>query len=180
MSRTYMQRTGQKCTVVNFFRRNLNFKQLMTGLEGGSSVSRESPLGALATKTAMATRKAKKKQLYTLFCTFLCRRCTITDDMEREQRPPFFCPELLYSPLKFNSKKIANELREIRWNKRNEFKNSANTLCNWRFRSRRRRCWLSSLLIEIREKQGTLSLSDLLYTTRRKTSIIMVCTNLWK
>ena len=49
----------------------------MTDLEGGSSVSRESPLGALATKTAMATRKAKK-QLYTLFCTFLRRCCTIT------------------------------------------------------------------------------------------------------
>ena len=178
MSRTYMQRTGQKCTVVNFFRRNLNFKQLMTGLEGGSSVSRESPLGALATKTAMATRKAKKTTLHAVL--YISLPLLHDYDMEREQRPPFFCPELLYSPLKFNSKKIANELREIRWNKRNEFKNSANTLCNWRFRSRRRRCWLSSLLIEIREKQGTLSLSDLLYTTRRKTSIIMVCTNLWK
>ena len=28
-------------------------------------------------------------------------------DMEREQRPPLFCPELLYSPLKFTPEKIA-------------------------------------------------------------------------
>ena len=84
----------------------------MTGLEGGSSVSRESPLGALATKTAMATRKAKKTTLHAVL--YISLPLLHDYDMEREQRPPFFCPELLYSPLKFNSKKIANELREIR------------------------------------------------------------------
>ena len=31
--------------------------------------------------------------------------------MEREQRRPLFCPELLYSPLKFTPEKIANILR---------------------------------------------------------------------
>ena len=162
-----------------FFQEKLKFQTINDRPRGRQFCFSRISIGSLSNKDGYGNEKAGKKT--TLHAVLYISSPLLHDyDMEREQRPPFFCPELLYSPLKFNSKKIANELREIRWNKRNEFKNSANTLCNWRFRSRRRRCWLSSLLIEIREKQGTLSLSDLLYTTRRKTSIIMVCTNLWK
>ena len=161
-----------------FFQEKLKFQTINDRPRGRQFCFSRISIGSFSNKDGDGNEKGKKTTLHAVL--YISLPSLHDYDMEREQRPPFFCPELLYSPLKFNSKKIANKLREIRWNKRKEFKNSANTLCNWRFRSRRRRCWLSSLLIEIREKQGTLSLSDLLYTTRRKTSIIMVCTNLWK
>ena len=92
----------------------------------------------------------------TLFCTFLCRRCTtktwkclisrFVDDVN--SRRLFFCfPELWYSLLEFNSRKICQHLMNwTRWNMRDKVWSSANPLFKWRFRNRRRRCYLSSLL----------------------------------
>ena len=91
----------------------------------------------------------------TLFCAFPCRRCATTTWNclisrvfgGREQRPSFAFSELWYSPLESTSRKIRQHLTSwTRWNKRDEVWTRANTLFNWRFRSRRRhRCW-SSLL----------------------------------
>ena len=92
----------------------------------------------------------------TLFCTFLCRRCTtktwkclfsrFVDDVN--SRRLFFCfPELWCSLLDFNSRKICQHLMNwTRWNMRDKVWSSANPLFKWRFRNRRRRCYLSSLL----------------------------------
>ena len=74
---------------------------------------------------------------------------------ERRQRPSFCFPELWSSPLKFNSQKIRQRLTNwTRWNKRDWVWRSANTLLNWRFRSRRRRCCLSSLITQGVNSQG--------------------------
>ena len=70
-------------------------------------------------------------QNITLFCTFLCRRCTTTTwncrsnftfCRGREDKTAlnflFFFPELWYSPLEFNSKKklpTFDELNEMEW-----------------------------------------------------------------
>ena len=64
-----------------------------------------------------------KRQLYkciTLFCTFLCHRCTTTawnclisrfvEDGNKRQQFSFSFPELWYSPLEFNSKKTCQHL----------------------------------------------------------------------
>ena len=61
-----------------------------------------------------------KQQLCTLFCTFLCRRCTTTtwnclisrfvEDGNRRQQLSFSFHELWYSPLEFNSTKICQHL----------------------------------------------------------------------
>ena len=64
-----------------------------------------------------------KQQLYpciTLFCTFLCRYCTtaswnsliscFVEDVNRSQRLSFSFPELRYSLLEFNSRKISQHL----------------------------------------------------------------------
>ena len=90
------------------------------------------------------------------FCSFLSRRCTTTawkclisrfvEDGNIRQHF-FFFPELWYSPSEFNSKKICQHLTNYtRWNKRDKVSGSANSLFKWRFRSRRRCCYLSSLL----------------------------------
>ena len=94
----------------------------------------------------------------TLFCTFLCRRWTTTtwkclisrfvEDVN--SRRLFFCfPELWYSLLEFNSRKICQHFMNwmsCNWNKRDKVWSSANSLFKWRFRNRRRRCCVSSLL----------------------------------
>ena len=94
----------------------------------------------------------------TLFCTFLCRRCTTTtwkclisrfvEDVNG--RRLFFCfPELWYSLLEFNSRKICQHFMNwmsCNWDKRDKVWSSANSLFKWRFRNRRRYCCLSSLL----------------------------------
>ena len=93
----------------------------------------------------------------TLFCTFLCRRCTTTtwmclisrfvEDVNTRQRLCFSFPELWYSLLEFNSSKIYQHLTNwTRWNKRDKVWSSANSLFKWRFRSRRRSCCWSSLM----------------------------------
>ena len=92
----------------------------------------------------------------TLFCTFLCRRCTTTtwkclisrfvEDLN--SRRLFFCfPELWYSLLEFNSRKIFQHFMNwmsCNWDKRDKVWSSANSLFKWRFRNRRRRRCLSS------------------------------------
>ena len=62
----------------------------------------------------------------------------------------FFCfPELWYSLLEFNSRKICQHFMNwmsCNWDKRDKVWGSANSLFKWRFRNRRRHCCLSSLL----------------------------------
>ena len=89
----------------------------------------------------------------TLFCTFLCRRCTSTawkylnsrfveDGNTRQQHYllSFYFPELWYSPSasQFNSKGICQHLTNwTRQNKRDEVWSSANSLFKSRFCSSR-------------------------------------------
>ena len=121
------------------------------------------------TATATATRRRKKTRDLDLqnnnfaraspfFCTFLCRRCTTTkwkclisrfvEDVN--SRRLFFCfPELWYSLLEFNSRKICQHFMNwmsCNWDKRDKVWSSANSLFKWRSRNRRRHCCLSSLL----------------------------------
>ena len=96
----------------------------------------------------------------TLFCTFLCRRCTTTtwkclisrfvEDVETIQRLASSFPELC-SLLQFNSRKICQHLTNwTSWNKRDKVWSSANSLFKWRFRSRRRSyCWSSLMNLKI-------------------------------
>ena len=95
----------------------------------------------------------------TLFCTFRSRRCTTTtwkclisrfveDGGNTRQRVSFSFPELWYSLLEFSSRKSCQHLRNwTRWTKRETVWSRATLLFKWRFRSRRRRCCLSSLLL---------------------------------
>ena len=86
----------------------------------------------------------------TLFCTFLCRRCTSTtwkylnsrfvEDGNTRQQLSFYFPELWYSPSpsQFNSKGICQHLTNwTRQNKRDEVWSSA----NFKSRFRSSRCW---------------------------------------
>ena len=97
----------------------------------------------------------------TLFCTFLCRQCTTTtwncliprfsedvNTVNTRQRLSFSFPELRYSLFEFNSRKYCQHLTKgTRWNKRDKVSCSATSLIKpGRFRSRRRLCWLNSLL----------------------------------
>ena len=92
-----------------------------------------------------------------LFCTFLSRRCTTTtwkclisrfvEDGNTRQRVSFSFPELWYSLLEFSSRKSCQHLRNwTRWTKRETVWSRATVLFQWRFRGRRRRCCLSSLI----------------------------------
>ena len=104
--------------------------------------------------------KMAKQQLcacVTCFCTFLCRHCTTTrwkslisrfvKDVNTRQRLSFSFLGLRYTLLEFNSRKNCKDLTNwMRQNKRNKVWNSATSLFKWRFRSRRHRCCLSSLL----------------------------------
>ena len=102
-----------------------------------------------------------KQQLCTcimLFCTFLCRQCTTTtwnclisrfsEAENTRQRLSISFPELRYSLFEFNSRENCQHLMKgTRWNKRDKVLCSATSLIKrGRFRSRRRRCWLNSLL----------------------------------
>ena len=86
----------------------------------------------------------------TLFCTFLCRRCTSTawkylnsrfvEDGNTRQQLSFYFPELWYSPSasQFNSKGICQHLTNwTRQNKRDEVWSRANSLFKSRFCSSR-------------------------------------------
>ena len=92
----------------------------------------------------------------TLFCTFLNRHCTTTtwkclisrfvEDGNTKQPVSFSFPELWYSLLEFSSRQSCQHLRNwTRWTKRETVWSRATLLFKWRFRSRRRRCCLSSL-----------------------------------
>ena len=94
----------------------------------------------------------------TLFCTFLCRCCTTTtwkcliwrfvEDVNTRQRLSFSFPELWYSLLEFKSRKKYQHLTNwTSWNNCDKVWSSATSLFKWRFRSRRCRCRLSSLLL---------------------------------
>ena len=85
----------------------------------------------------------------TLFCTFLCRRCTTTTwkrpnftfrrGRQHKTTTYFSFPELWYSLLEFNSRKNCQHLTNwTSWNKRDKVWSSANSHFTWRFRSRRR------------------------------------------
>ena len=105
------------------------------------------------------TLRLAKQQLSTCitpFHQFLCRprmsakqKCLISrfvEDVNTRQRLSFSFPELWYSLLEFNSRKICQHLTNwTRWNKADKVWSSANPLIQWRFRSRHRRCYLSSL-----------------------------------
>ena len=67
--------------------------------------------------------------------------------MNTRQRFYFSFPELPYSLLEFNSRKNCQHLTNwTRWNKRDNVWRSSNSHFEWRFRSRRHRCCLSSLM----------------------------------
>ena len=118
----------------------------------------------MATATRMAKKhrfRLAKQQLcmcITLFCTFLCRHCTTTKwkclisrfvkGVNTREWLSFSFPELWYSLLKFNSRKIYQHLMNwTSWNKCNKVWNRANSLFKWHFHSHRWRCCLSSLII---------------------------------
>ena len=102
-----------------------------------------------------------KQQLCT--CITLSRHCTITtwnclisrfvEDVNTRQRLSFSFPELWYSLLEFNSRKICQHLTNwTSWNKRDKVWSSANSLrerrkssllFKWRFRGRRHGCCLT-------------------------------------
>ena len=110
-------------------------------------------LGSLSNddgKKAIGVDWQNKKFIYTcitLFCTFLCRRCTTTtwkclisrfnEDVNRRQQFSFSFPELWYSLLRIQLIKIANIWR---------IKRDGTSGIKWRLRSRRRRSCFSSLL----------------------------------
>ena len=72
------------------------------------------------------------------------------EDVSTRQRLSFSFPELWYNPLEFNSGKNCQHLTNwTRWNKRDKVGRSATSLFKWRFLSRRRRRWLSSLIISL-------------------------------
>ena len=91
----------------------------------------------------------------TLFCTFLCRRCTTTtwkclisrfvEDVNKRQRLSFFFWTSIHS-FRIQLQKICRYLINwTSWNKRDKFWSSANSLFEWRFRNRRCRCCLRSI-----------------------------------
>ena len=85
------------------------------------------------------------------FVHFLAREMpsfTLCRGREQKTTTFLFFSWTLIQPLKFKSKKICQHLTNwTRWNKRDKVWSSANSLVHkWRFRSRRRRCCLSSLI----------------------------------
>ena len=92
----------------------------------------------------------------TLFSTFLGHCCTtmtwtflishFVEDGNTTQQLSFSFPELSYSPLQFNSRKICQHLTNCtRWNKRKKVWGSPNSLFKWCFRSCCWCCCLNSL-----------------------------------
>ena len=104
-------------------------------------------------KKAKRFRSAKQQlsTCITFFCTFLCRCCTTTmwncliarfvEDVNTRQRLSFSFPELWYSLLEFNSRKICQQLMNwMSWNKCDKVWSSMNSLFKRSFRCRLRRC----------------------------------------
>ena len=99
-----------------------------------------------------------------LFSTFLNHCCTtmtwtflisrFVEDGNTTQQLFFSFPELSYSPLEFNSRKICQHSTNCtRWNKRNKVWGSPNSLFKWCFHSRRRCCCLNSLKTDQKKKK---------------------------
>ena len=94
-----------------------------------------------------------------LYCTAMTWKCLIlsfVEDMNTRGLLSFSFPEVQYSLLEFNSRKICqNWTNWTRWNWRNKVWSRASSLFKWRFRSPRRLCSLSSLLcpMETGEKE---------------------------
>ena len=102
--------------------------------------------------------KQQLRTWITPFCIFLCRGCTTTtwnflfsrfvEDVNTRQQFSFSFSELWYTHLEFNSRKIHCYLPNwTRWSKRHKVWSNVNILFKWRFCSRRRRCFLRSLLL---------------------------------
>ena len=76
-----------------------------------------------------------------------CLISRFVEDVNTRQRLSFSFPQLWYSPLEFNSRRICQHLTNgTGWNKRDNVWSSANSLFKWRFRSRRHYCCVRSLL----------------------------------
>ena len=118
---------------------------------------------ATSTGTAKSSRfRLAKQQLctcITLFCTLLWRHCTTTTwnflippflgNVNTVRRLSFSFSELryTYSLLESNSRKNCQNLMDwTRWSNCDKVWSSLNSPFKWRFRRRRRRCFLSSLL----------------------------------
>ena len=112
-------------------------------------------------KHALRLAKQRLCACITLFSTFLCRHCTTTtwkclisrfvEDVNTRQWPSFSFSELRYTLLEFNSSKNCEHLTNwTRWNKCDKVWSSATSLFKWRFRSRRRRGCLSSIMLVCR------------------------------
>ena len=102
-----------------------------------------------------------KQQICTcikLFCTFLWRRCTTTTwkclnftscrGRGHKTTTFFFFSWTLILSFRTNPEQFAN-IWHSRWNKHDKVWSSANSLFQWRFRCRRRRCCLSSLDLDL-------------------------------
>ena len=78
--------------------------------------------------------------------TWKCLISRFVVDVNTRQRLSFSFPELWYSLLEFNSSDICQHVTNCTsWNKRDNVWSSANSIFEWGFRRRRRRCYLSSL-----------------------------------
>ena len=109
----------------------------------GSSLSNDD---VNSTRTAKSNWFGLAKQQLCTCITFFCLRRE-TEDLKTRQRLSVSFPEFWCSLLKFYSKKYCQHLTKwTRWNKRDKVWSRATSLFNWRFRSRRRRRCLSSLL----------------------------------
>ena len=131
--------------------------------EWNAQMNRKSPLPYYPHEV---TRLTLLGTCITLFCTFFCRRCTITtwkclisrfvEDVNTRQRLSSSLPELRYSLLEFISRKkklpTFDELNETP-SKREKVWDSVTSLFKWRFQRRRRLCCLqSSLTIKNRRR----------------------------
>ena len=99
-------------------------------------------------------RERQKSNRFIRHCTTTTWKCLISrfvEDGNTRQQLSFSFPELWYSPLEFNSRKIWQHLTN--WNKCDKVWSGANSLFKWRFRSRRRRCCLSSPKSPLQRKE---------------------------
>ena len=76
----------------------------------------------------------------------------------------FIFLEPWYSLLEFNSRIVCQQLTNwTRWNKRDTVWSSANPLFKWRFRNRRRRCCLRSLVMGLGRWPGYVNFTWLIF-----------------
>ena len=125
-----------QCTVQ---RHTTEFRRL-GNLRNDDGDGNENGKKAIGTKQQLCT-------CITLFCTFLCRRRTTTrwkcliSRWNKRPQLPFSFPELWCSPQLQKKLPTFNELNEM-----DKVWGSANSIFKWRFRNRRRRRCVNSLL----------------------------------